>query len=106
MFSTTYSAFKPQIYKLTQTLHREINIYVAVKSEAIFQKATFLAFAGRVSHYMVADYSMACSYARYLAHLEIQQLLQENLTEVKEATAFIDTLSSPYANRCTEINLY
>ncbi|AMM52132.1 hypothetical protein TH61_14350 [Rufibacter sp. DG15C] len=88
--------------KAMEGLLREAKEFMEHEADAEVMDAGLIACAQRVEHYEIAGYGTACTYAKFLGHTDVLNLLQEILGEEKKADEKLTFIAETAVNNRAE----
>jgi ferritin-like metal-binding protein YciE len=88
--------------KAMEGLLREAKDFMEHDADPEVMDAGLIASAQRVEHYEIAGYGTACTYAKFLGHTDVLNLLQEILGEEKKADEKLTFIAETVVNRKAE----
>ncbi|GAA4297339.1 ferritin-like domain-containing protein [Nibribacter koreensis] len=88
--------------KAMEGLLKEAKEFMEHDADAEVMDAGLIASAQRVEHYEIAGYGTACTYAKFLGHTEVLNLLQETLSEEKKTDEKLTFIAETAVNKKAE----
>ncbi|QHL86252.1 DUF892 family protein [Nibribacter ruber] len=88
--------------KAMEGLLKEAKEFMEHDADPEVMDAGLIASAQRVEHYEIAGYGTACTYAKFLGHTEVLNLLQETLSEEKKTDEKLTFIAETAVNRKAE----
>ncbi|GAB2535999.1 YciE/YciF ferroxidase family protein [Rufibacter soli] len=81
---------------------KEAKDFMKHEADAEVMDAGIIACAQRLEHYEIAGYGTACTYAKFLGHTQVLNLLQEILSEEKKADEKLTFIAETSVNMQAE----
>lgn len=88
--------------KAMEGIIKEAKEFMEHDADKEVMDAGLIACAQRLEHYEIAGYGTACTYAKFLGHNEVLNLLQEILSEEKKADEKLTFIAESNVNKKAE----